>query len=211
MTIEGNGVVITKDPSWTLVNSASQLLQVNSSTAVVRIIRIHFKNGEASDYGGAMDNRGILTLESCIFSGNKTTSPIAFGGAIYNAGTLAIRGCTFHANSSPYQGGAIYNSSGTLTLAGNILYGNTASAGPNVHREAGTTNSGGYNRYNGSAGWTTVTSDSTVSSLPFNATTFVPTTNLQNVLPSNGLANFPLTDFYGNTRTWPGAPGAVNF
>lgn len=216
LTIEGNGAVLTRDPSWTTVGPSTQLLQINSSSAVVNITRLHFKDGEASDYGGAIDNRGNLTLESCILSGNGTTTSGSWGGAIYTEGSLIARGCTFYNNSTPFRGGAIYIRSGTLNLTGNIFYGNTVSStegagGPNVYREAGTASSGGYNRYNGSAGWTTVTTDATVSSLPINTSTFAPVSSLQNVLPSGGIANFPAMDFYGNTRTWPGAPGAVNF
>ena len=38
-------------------------------------------------------------------------------------------------------------------------------------------------------------------------------TSFRNRIPANWVeitnGNFPKTDFYGNIRTWPGAPGAV--
>ena len=47
-----------------------------------------------------------------------------------------------------------------------------------------------------------------ISGNPFDTDTFVPLSSALNVVPSS-LADFPATDFYGNPRIWPGAPGAV--
>jgi hypothetical protein len=50
ITIEGNGVTLTtRASSWT-----GKLLYINSSSAVVTIRGVHFKNGLATDYGGAV-------------------------------------------------------------------------------------------------------------------------------------------------------------
>jgi hypothetical protein len=80
LTIEGNGVIITRDASWTTVNSNSQLLYILYGYTVT-IRRIHFKDGRGTSLGGAIYNIGNLTVESCIFSGNRSDS---IGGAIHN-------------------------------------------------------------------------------------------------------------------------------
>jgi len=67
------------------------------------------------------------------------------------------------------------------------------------------------------SGFTAATGDTTVAAklgsnttTPFaNTTTFEPKSQLRNILPSTPIADFPLMDFNGVTRTWPGAPGAV--
>ncbi|GHV89088.1 hypothetical protein AGMMS50267_14480 [Spirochaetia bacterium] len=220
ITIEGGGVTITRAASWIATSVTSQLLLIGSNITV-NINRVHFKDGRATDFGAAiMFTGGTLNLESCIFSGNQTSGAYAEGGAIYSIGTLTVNGCTFYGNSSGNYGGAIYNN-GTLTLTGNLFYGNTAgTAGPVVYNDYGTVTSGGCNVADAApgtgdtqSGWTAVTGDTLFTTLgisgnPLNTGTFAPLSAALNIVPS-GLAGFLLTDFYGNTRTFPGAPGAV--
>jgi hypothetical protein len=81
LTIEGSGATLTQ-------TGTNRLLNINSTSADVTIRRMHFKDGNYTSYsdgGGAICNSGTLTLESCIFSGNKITSSSARGGAIYTA------------------------------------------------------------------------------------------------------------------------------
>jgi hypothetical protein len=223
--INGNGVTLTRATNWTGTNDASQLLYINSNTAVVSINRIHFKDGRATDAGAAIRNlSGILTLESCIFSGNQTSSSSGNGGAVQNAGTLTVKGCTFY-NNSAYIGGAIRNR-GTLSLTGNLFYGNTAAnSAPAVSNPDGTVSSGGYNVVdvalgtgNNQAGWTAVTGASADKSigtaagnLPLSPITF-------KLLQGSGAASFignrpagyPTADFYGaSIPTAYAAAGAV--
>ena len=219
ITIEGNGVTLTRAASWTDSYNTTQLLSILGSTAEVKISGVHFKNGLATNFGGAIRNLGILTLESCIFSGNRNTG--SYGGAVYSGNALTVRGCTFYNNSANSRGGAVYfDASGkTLTLTGNLFYGNTASGYPVVYNNGGTINTS-YNVVDAAlgtgstdCGWTAGTGDTTFSALgiagdPFNTTTFVPVSGLQNVLPT-APTDFPATDFYGAARTFPGAPGAV--
>jgi predicted outer membrane repeat protein len=218
MIIEGKGVTLTRHPSWTASSETSQLLYINSATAVVTIRAVHFTGGLSTGNGGAIRTIGSLTLESCVFSLNTAWN----GGAIYSTGTLSIRGCTFYSNSG--RGGAVYFSASgkLLTLTGNLFYGNTG-ASSMVYRSTGTTIVASYNVADtafgtgtGQAGWAAQTGDRTLTSLgidsenaPFDTTTFVPVSDLQNVLPSTAPADFPATDFYGTTWTFPGAPGAV--
>jgi hypothetical protein len=68
------------------------------------------------------------------------------------------------------------------------------------------------------SGWTAHSTDRTLAqllgsntTLPFvNVTSFVPVTGLSSFIPADwGIINMPAIDFYKETRTWPGAPGAV--
>ena len=217
LTIEGNGVTLTRSASWNSTGDTSQLLYIYSSSAAitVNISQVYFKSGRATSYSAAIRNDGeTVNLESCIFSVNQTTASSALGGVIYNGGTMAVNGCTFYNNISGYRGGSIYTA-GTLALTGNLFYGNTASnGGPIVYH------SGGYNVVNldlGTAttesGWTAATGDNTltalgITGLPLTTATFAPVTELNAVIPS-APADFPAADFSGSARTWPGAPGAV--
>jgi predicted outer membrane repeat protein len=228
ITIEGNGVTITRDPAWTAVSSNSQFLFVRRGAKVI-IKRVWFKDGMTTSYGAAINNTsGTVSLESCIFSGNQNsiTNYRDGGGALYNDydGTMSVKGCTFYGNRSEYYGGAI-SSCGTIIFEGNLFYENTAASNyPVIYREGGTVTSRGYNVVDvplgtgeAQSGWTTVTGDTTVADIlgsnatsPFvSTTTLEPVVGIRVVMPSTPIANFPTTDFYGQTRTWPGAAGAV--
>ena len=215
ITIEGNGVIITRDASWTTVSNISQLMYVgNGGTVTVR--RIHFKDGRATTNGAAIDNRGSLTLESCILSGNSTSDSSSLGGAVYNPGTISVIDCTFYRNTA-FRGGAICVNSGTLTLTGNLFYGNTATSGPVVYRSGGTVTSNGYNVVDvalgagtAQSGWEDGTGDkvisgSQVSPLNFKLLSGNQIANVITTLP----AGYPSEDFYGNPITNNAAAGAV--
>ena len=217
LTIQGNGVTITKAASWTSTSTDTQL--VNISAGTVTISRVWFKDGRATDYGAAIRNNGILTLESCVFSGNQTSANLAYGGAIYNSATMNLKGCTFFNNQSSGSGGAVYNSSGTLTLVGNLFYGNTASSSSSspVVRYSGTVTSGGYNvvdialgTTSTQSGWTAGTGDKTISDMPISLVTLrllsdSPAKSVLTTLPEN----YPSLDFYGANITAGAAAGAV--
>jgi hypothetical protein len=223
--IDGNGVTITRNPSWTTVDNYSQLLRTGGTT--VTISRVHFKDGRTTQNGGAIYNQATnLTLESCIFSGNKCIGNNGFGGVIYNQDfkTLTVKGCTFYNNEASQSAGAIYNS-GILILEGNLFYGNTAAGlfglDPVVYSNIlSTVTSRGNNivdvplgREVNQSGWYPETGDSTFSSLgingvPFN-NNFAPVSSLQNYI-SPIPEDYPLTDFIGNYRIYSCAPGAVH-
>jgi hypothetical protein len=197
----------------------------------VHISRIHFKDGRAADLGAAIrKDNGTLTLESCIFSGNRTTAAAAQGGAIYNAtGNLMVRGCTFYDNTTgSNSGGAIRSGGGTVTISGNLFFGSTSTSGLAVANAV----SNGFNVVDrafgtaaGTAGWTAVTGDVQFNGIGFANNTTLPFTNnstsgadafvplgtgtLRTHVPASAGATMPAVDFYGNARTWPGAPGAV--
>jgi hypothetical protein len=218
ITIEGNGLTLTRAASWTSTGDTSQLLLINSNTAVVNISRVWFKDGRATDRGAAIYIiYGTLTLESCIFSGNQTPDTYASGGAICKTnGTLTVKGCTFYQNSAR-SGGAIMNFGGTLTLTGNLFYGNAPNNSVVYSNQMAA--SGGHNVVDFPINrWSPATGDTNLATLlgdnttsPFvNVTDFTPKTDLY-IVPS-GVAGFPTTDFNGNTRNWSSgneAPGAV--
>jgi hypothetical protein len=220
ITIEGNGVILTPAATATI-----RLMYISGTAVEVTISRVWFKDGLFTNSGGAVyNNYGILSMESCIFSGNQSNY---YGGAICNSGgTLNVKGCTFVSNIATSYG-AIYNSNSisTLTLTGNLFYGNTSNSYP-VVSPSGTRTSNGYNVVDvafgtGSAqsGWTAGTGDATIEALlganttsPFvdiDTLNLAPVSGLGSVIPDPPPDGFPTTDFYGNTRTWPGAPGAV--
>jgi len=146
ITIEGNGITLTRSWADNAATSTSHLIKINPNT-VVNINRVHFFNGRVSstyvDGGGAIHTSGDLSLESCIFSNNRAIN--SFGGAIFNnSGLLTIKGCTF-INNGGYGGGAIFVK-GNLNFYGNIFHGNTSSNGTNVMwPSGGTIRSQGYN------------------------------------------------------------------
>jgi hypothetical protein len=237
LTIEGNGVTLTRAANWT-ASETSQLLFINSETVVVSISRVHFKNGLASFRGGAIRNIGDLTLESCVFSGNRNSSANAYagGGAIHSmkpftgSNMLTIRGCTFYENSATTNGGAVSVSGGMISpythliLTGNLFYGSKGNY-PVVYDSGGISNNqwsvtASYNVVDvdlgitgADSGWTAGTGDKTFTDLsiidpPIDTTTFVPVSGLKTFLQS-APEGFPTTYFNGATRTFPGAPGAV--
>ncbi|MCQ2380078.1 MAG: right-handed parallel beta-helix repeat-containing protein [Victivallaceae bacterium] len=70
------------------------------------------------------------TIDASTFSGNTAFD----GGAIYNtAGTVNVTGSTFTGNSAPDSGGAIYNISGTAYVTGSEFSGNTAGTGGAIY------------------------------------------------------------------------------
>jgi len=166
VTIEGNGVILSRTDAFT-PTTGSQLLRIGSSSPVssggirptVSINRVHFKDGRSRNSGAAISNFGKTTLRSCIFSGNETdggNNNSADGGAIRNesGAEMTIMGCTFINNraintSSQAPSGAAIYSSASLNISGNVFYNNRASNTgtgiPNSHVIRGTVTSDGFN------------------------------------------------------------------
>ena len=228
IVIEGNGVILTRDISWTTIVSNDEGFMYIRRGSNITISRIHFKDSRTM-FGGAIYNSGgNLTLESCIFSNNRSeheNPDVLFGGggAITNfGGTLNVKGCTFYGNNAYNYGGAIAseNINASMTFIGNLFYGNTAAGAPSaVSRYSGNPiTSGGYNVVDvmlktestmNQYEWAAVASDRYSTINPFsNISTFEPVSSLRTIILTAPVG-FPTTDFYGNVRTYPGAPGAV--
>jgi len=202
VTIEGNGITLTRAAGWTETSDTSQLLRVDNTSADVTISRVHFKDGRATGNGGALFSNANLTIESCIFSGNSSSR----GGAVYNEGIMVVRGCTFYNNTGDF-GGAIFTDgprTPSLTLTGNLFFGN---------HYTGSTNNGHVVRRSDNR---TLTSSYNVVDIPYgnggNQTGFARGTDEIEALGIKPLSsdNFRLyTTTYTNANTPIGAVSAI--
>lgn len=100
-----------------------------------------FSGNMARMSGGAVyAESSALDIVNCLFSNNlagASGSKVSGGGAVFisGSGTL-IANCTFARNSTRYPangGGAVYNYLATTAIANSILWGNTATVGPQVY------------------------------------------------------------------------------
>jgi hypothetical protein len=197
LVIEGGGVAVMRDTSWTDIEDKPQLLYVGDGDVTIR--RILFKDNNIYAEGAAVYNKATMALESCIFSGNsnnnRDTSFVYHGGAVYSdrGSTLSVKGCTFFGNIAGGSGGAVaVYTDADLTLVGNLFYGNTQNYGPAVYRIGNENVSGSYN----------------VDDVPISPPDFKPS-GAANVIISRP-EDYPLYDFNG--KEIPGtnaAAGAV--
>ncbi|MBR0472864.1 MAG: hypothetical protein IJI98_09245 [Methanosphaera sp.] len=104
--------------SLNIVGAATSTTVINSKNkhtftikANVKLKTFTIKNARDKN-GGAIYNKGSLSLESVKIQSSKATQ---MGGAIYNKGTLNAYKSTFNGNNAMY-GGAIYNTN-KLTLS----------------------------------------------------------------------------------------------
>jgi hypothetical protein len=212
IVIEGNGATLTQ--SGFTESSSSQLLSIGVFGAgpEVHISRLHFKGGRATTNGAAIYmDRGTLTLESCVFSDNRTSGSGAMGGAIYSSvAVLTVSGSAFYGNSAGTTGsslgGAIFSSISTVTtLTGNIFWGNTAVEGSVVYVIGSNFTSGGFNvsdKESGTdnttgSGWDFTNGDKKASSLPISSVSFRPIgSEALNVIGARP-EGYPRADFYG--------------
>lgn len=104
-------------------------------TATVSVNRVTFANGYSADFGGGIENAGILTLIDCTLHDNFAGDA---GAAIDNdAGTVTLTRCTLYNNYADY-GAGIENYGGTVTLANCTLTGNVANnRGGAIYNENG--------------------------------------------------------------------------
>jgi hypothetical protein len=112
-------------------------------------------SGNVADYGngGAIANYGALTVTGSTLSDNSATGD---GGGIANYGILTVTGSSLSGNSAGHNGGGIATEyGGTATVAGSTLSGNRATAGGGIYNDGAMTLSG-----------STVTRNSTYTSLP---------------------------------------------
>jgi len=101
----------------------------------VSITDLAFRDSKITGYSPSfITNEGKLSLSKSMVSGNSTTSNILSvspfflfgGGGIYNSGTLTMTGSTVSGNTArDGSGGGIYNF-GILTMTGSTVSGNTA-------------------------------------------------------------------------------------
>jgi len=238
VTIEGHGIIT--DSPFSITAIAVTLRNIvfngvsNNSGAVVMNNTLTSANGATIEnclftgctLGGAIFAYWETTVRNCIFANNTSQ----FGGAIniYAAGSqnqVHVYGCTFYNNSANNDGGAIYIGDKCFAyLGGNLFYGNNVTGtgfGSVIYAmPLGGVSSRGYNvtdktlylnntdnfgyRFHEELG------DRQIAYLTFNTTTFRPLGPILNSVPSV-MANFPSTDYYGATRSFPSASGAVEY
>ena len=130
ITIQGEG-----GTGWRISgNNNYQIFHV-ASNGNLGIHRLSLSNGNSGSQGGAIYNRGTVTITSSTFHGNGNSGSL--GGAIYNLGTLTITNSTFYENSGS-QGGAIY-SNGTATITNSTFSNNSASQGGAIFKQSAST------------------------------------------------------------------------
>jgi predicted outer membrane repeat protein len=226
VTITGNGATLTQN------GVTGSLLSIGGgSTTTVTISRLRFLGGRGQYTAGGIVNYGITTLTSCIFDDNQSASVsgnAAQGGALYTEGSsvsLTVKGCTFYNNKvtgTQSYGAAIYRYNGTLTLTGNVFYGNTARYGNVVYNNSGSTTTSGFNvsdmatgnstaADNVLSGWTFAGTDIQAANLhisPINYKPFAGSPALTRI--TSRPSGYPTADFSGVTiPTSSAASGAV--
>lgn len=102
-----------------------------------------FRNNSAESSGGAIENRGALTINSCTFTGNTAAGE---GGAIRNIGTMSVGTSLFNSNTAD-RGGAVWvnrTASTTIDLITSRFGGNTGgSTGGTVILDSAVMNAAG--------------------------------------------------------------------
>ncbi len=109
------------------------------SFGTVRARRCQFLENTAQGLdGGAVVNRGAMTLSDCSFLSNTAGN---LGGAVVNwGGTLVVDRCLFQDNSTLQQGGAVINLlEGVVEIDGAYFTGNHAAIAGALHNPAGGT------------------------------------------------------------------------
>jgi hypothetical protein len=151
LTIQG-----CNDAQLAISSQYSRALEVFAG-AQVTISDLTFKNSVGgpglfydvtAQNGGAILNRGNLTLDNGIVTGNSTLSRFAQGGGIYNdfSATMTLNNSTVSNNKVGTHeegdfGGGIFNA-GTMTVSGGTVSGNYAFTGGGIFNAATMTVSG---------------------------------------------------------------------
>ncbi len=118
ITIEGNGAKITRKAAAPPL----RLIAVGA-TGDLTLRKVTLSDGNAVDYGGAIHNQGMLTIQNGTISDNKAGGG---GGGITNtAGALTIENSTISGNTVTGNdagvGGGIANYSGTVTITNSTI------------------------------------------------------------------------------------------
>lgn len=100
----------------------------NSGTALLDDCNIH--HNSAYDYGGALYNTGTMTVVDSTIEKDALTASTSYAGALYNApgATADILGGSIYGHTAATDGGAL-NNSGSMSLTGVEVMGNTATGG----------------------------------------------------------------------------------
>ncbi len=139
IVLDGDGHTLDGDLSGTTLT-----IQPNTAVRVtaLTITGGMGTSGPASNWGGGIYNRGVLTLENSTITGSTAER----GGGIVNHGdgvtaVLIIRASTLSGNLASDAGGAIFNTANgegfaQLTVTNTTLSGNSAGAGGGLFNES---------------------------------------------------------------------------
>jgi len=132
-------------------------------------------------YGGAIHNRGALTVSGSTFSDSSAGD----GGGIYNAGgAVILNDSTFTDNSARwYLGGGIYNHWGSMTVEGCTFSGNTSYYGAGIQ--------------NGDGGWLTIRNSTFFDNIAY------PSGGAGGAIANENMLTVSDSTFSGNTA-WDG-------
>ena len=86
-------------------------------------------NQGAGLYIGNLPAAPVVTLSNVWFSGNHTTGTADYGGAIFNRGDLTIEDSLIEGNSAEFGGGVMNFTDGILNISNTTISGNSATAG----------------------------------------------------------------------------------
>jgi hypothetical protein len=129
----GRGVTVTLT-NLTLADGLSSSGGAITNQGDLTLTNDTFTSNQAVYYGGAIYNLGgTLEIANSTFTGN--IAPFGLGGAIDNAGTATITTSVFTGGTA-YQGGAIDNKSGTLSISYSSLYMNSGTLGGAIFNNA---------------------------------------------------------------------------
>jgi hypothetical protein len=149
LTIVGNGAVIERSTN----NEGFRFFDVAAGGSLT-LQDLTLQGGYTRSGGGALFNRGTLTLDRVIVQNNKATN-VAAGGGVYSVGSLILEGSTIRGNSavgsrgrdgsyfffgnqwfvepgSPggsAYGGGVYIGGGTVSISNSSITANTARGG----------------------------------------------------------------------------------
>ncbi len=144
ITQYGNGGALSADGTLILDNvklidnvssSVGGAIYINGtadSQVSVTVVDSVFSNNFAGGAGGAIRNKGILSVSGSFFSGNQATVSSPDGGAISSVGydytNVTIENTIFSNNSSERNGGAVAVGGGSFTLNTVKFYNNQSTA-----------------------------------------------------------------------------------
>ncbi|HEY1371583.1 MAG TPA: hypothetical protein VGH50_03875 [Candidatus Binatia bacterium] len=146
ITITGNGATISRSKK----GSQFRFFAVTTSGDLT-LNNLTLSGGISGGYGGAVANYGKLEINNCIISGNTAhagavatlpqatttiagttfTKNVAYdGGALYNlGGEVSVQHSTITGNGATRRGGGVFNSYGEIQIQNSTLSKNTARYG----------------------------------------------------------------------------------
>ena len=151
ITIDRNMNIIGQSREGTVINGYGKnwIFQIKPGITVY-ISNLSLINGKTSKSGGAISNKGILTVKNCKFNNNNAYAGGAidnyigcklnvasssfsknhayFGGAIENAGKMNVNKSFFTDNSATF-GGAIDNADNLIVTDSSLISNNAMTAG----------------------------------------------------------------------------------